>query len=107
MRGGGGNRMLPKDQQDRMLFDSEASAFFQYLIEKLSLDKTKALIQFASEGNESYDWIVGKEAFGSSIDQIEEEWLAWLQEQKEDGRSGDRPPSASGRPENPSGASGE
>jgi len=77
-RGGGGSRMLPKDQQDRMLFDGQASTFFSYLVEKVGIEKVKELIQSGRDGKPSTPFIMQPEVLGASIEKIEEAWLAWV-----------------------------
>lgn len=77
-RGGGGSRMLPKDQQDRMLFDGQASTFFSYLVEKAGIEKVKELIQSGRDGRPSTPLIVQPEVLGASIEKIEQDWLAYV-----------------------------
>ena len=101
MRGGGGTRSLPKDQQDRMLFDGQASTFFNYLVEKLGLEKIKALIQFSSEGQESREWIIKPDVLGPEFDKIEGEWMAWIKMQKPASPEEIRVQSSPDRPNNP------
>lgn len=81
-RGGGGSRMLPKDQQDRMLFDGQASTFFSYLVEKVGMEKVKELIQSGRDGKPSTPFIMQPEVLGANIEKVEEGWLAWVKTQK-------------------------
>jgi hypothetical protein len=81
-RAGGGARELSKDQQDRMLFDGQASTFFNYLVEKLGIEKVGQLIRFSRDGKPSRDWITAPEALGPAFDKIESDWMAWVKAQK-------------------------
>ncbi len=78
----GGLDSLPKDQKDRMLFDSQASTFFSYLVEKIGLEKVKALIQHGREGKESAAFLTAADALGADMTKVEEEWAAWVKTQK-------------------------
>ncbi len=78
----GGLDSLPKDQKDRMLFDSQASTFFSYLVEKTGFEKVKALIQHGREGKESAAFLTGVEALGGDMAKVEEDWAAWVKAQK-------------------------
>ena len=53
MRGGGqqgaASRVLPKDQQDRMLFDTQGFTFFTYMINQAGIEKVKELVRKLSE----------------------------------------------------------
>ncbi len=81
-RGGGMQRNLPKDQQDRMLFDGQASTFFFYMLEKVGIDKMKELIKQAREGKESREFITRPDVLGSDFEKIETDWAAWVKPQK-------------------------
>jgi hypothetical protein len=76
-RGGGrGNAPLPKDVQDRQLFDGQAATFFNYLIEKIGIDKTKEVVRQNMQGKEA---IAVVESFlGSDFDKVEKDWQTWL-----------------------------
>ena len=75
---GGMQRNLPKDEQDRMLFDGQASAFFAYLVEKIGNDKVKALIKQVHEGMSSRDYLIQDNVFGSGFEKAEEDWTNWV-----------------------------
>jgi hypothetical protein len=75
---GGMQRNLPKDEQDRMLFDGQASAFFAYLIEKIGNDKIKTLIKQVHEGKSSRDYLIQDNIFGSGFEKIEEDLANWV-----------------------------
>lgn len=79
---GGGQRMMSKDEQDRMLFDGQASSFFSYVLEKLGMDKVRELIKQAQEGNESRQYLEQSNALGPDFEKIEEDWAAWVKAQK-------------------------
>jgi hypothetical protein len=76
---GNSQRILPKDEQDRMLFDSQASTFFSYLLEKVGLEKVKLLIKQAEEGKESREFVTQSDVLGTDLGQIESDWAAWVQ----------------------------
>jgi hypothetical protein len=73
-----GQRVQPKDEQDRMLFDSQASTFFFYMIEKLGIDKVKQLVKQAQEGKESREFVIQPDVLGSNFAKIEEDWASWV-----------------------------
>jgi chorismate mutase len=74
---GGGQRVLPKDEQDRMLFDGQSSTFFSYLLEKIGIEKVKALLEQAEAGKESREFIMQDSVLGSDFGKIEEDWVNW------------------------------
>jgi hypothetical protein len=77
----GGNqreRNLPKDEQDRMLFDGQASTLFAYLIEKVGIEKVKELIKQSIEGKESKGFISQPDVLGSDFTKIEGSWAEWV-----------------------------
>ncbi len=75
---GGGQRNIPKDEQDRMLFDSQSSTFFSFLLEKVGIDRIKELIRAVQEGTEGSDFIARPEVLGPDFDKIEAEWANWV-----------------------------
>jgi hypothetical protein len=75
---GGMPRAMQKDEQDRALFDGQASAFFAYMIEKAGIEKVKELIRQAREGKESREYISKTEVFGPDFGKLEEDWAAWV-----------------------------
>jgi hypothetical protein len=79
-RGGGGNRVLPKDVQDRMLFDTQAATFFNYLIEKIGVEKTRTVVQRNMKGEEALTVLQGY--LGSDFDKVEKDWQTWVKTQK-------------------------
>jgi hypothetical protein len=87
---GGMQRTLPKDEQDRMLFDGQASAFFTYLVEKIGIAKVKALIERVQEVNTSRDYLVQADVLGSSYDKVEDDLAAWIKAQQS--QTGSRSP---------------
>jgi len=74
--GRGGTRVLPKDVADRLVFDAQASAFFEYLIEKTSLDKVIDLVQQNRKKTETLQVVMN--LLGPDVDKIEQDWLAWV-----------------------------
>ena len=79
---GGMQRALPKDEQDRMLFDGQASTFFAFMLEKVGTEKVRELIRQAREGKESREYITKPDVLGSDFEKIEEDWAAWVKAQK-------------------------
>ena len=75
---GGGQRNIPKDEQDRMLFDGQSSTFFSFLLEKVGIDKIRELIRVVQEGTEGRDFIARPEVLGPDYDKIEAEWTNWI-----------------------------
>jgi hypothetical protein len=78
--GAGAARVLPKDQQDRLLFDAQAATFFAYLIEKAGADKAKNVIQQNMKGTEALT--VVQSYLGSDIEKVEQDWQTWVKAQK-------------------------
>jgi len=76
--GGGQPRVLPKDEQDRLLFDGQAISFFDFFMEKHGIEKTRELIKFSSEGKESWDYVARPDVMGRDFSKIETEWLEYL-----------------------------
>jgi hypothetical protein len=79
---GGQQRQMSKDEQDRMLFDGQATTFFSFLLEKIGIDKVKELIKQAQEGKESREYLNRPDVLGPDFEKIEEEWTAWVKAQK-------------------------
>jgi hypothetical protein len=75
---GGGSRVMPKDQQDRMLFDGQASTFFDYLVQKIGIERIKELIQLGREGKPSSQFIARPDVLGPDFDKIEADWVNWV-----------------------------
>jgi hypothetical protein len=82
--GGGqrGQRTMSKDEQDRALFDSQASTFFAYMIEKAGIEKVKEMIKQAKESKESREYVAKPEVFGPDFEKIEGDWASWVKSQK-------------------------
>jgi len=79
---GGPQRTMSKDEQDRMLFDGQASSFFAYILEKLGLDKVRELVKQAQEGKESREYLERPDVLGPDFEKIEDDWTAWVKAQK-------------------------
>jgi hypothetical protein len=79
---GGMQRNLPKDEQDRMLFDGQASTFFSFLIEKIGIEKVKALIKQVQEGKLSREFLAQADIFGNNFGKLEEDWTTWVKAQQ-------------------------
>jgi hypothetical protein len=83
MSGGGlGSFSMPKDIQDRMTFDSQAASIFSYIIQKLGVDKAKAVIEANLKGKLTRDILSMPDYLGSDMDKIEENWREWVKSQK-------------------------
>jgi hypothetical protein len=74
--GGGAGRVLPKDVQDRMLFDAQAVTFFNFLIEKAGVEKVKSVVQKNMKGEESLT--VVQSFMGADFDKVEKDWQDWV-----------------------------
>jgi hypothetical protein len=85
---GGSQRNLSKDEQDRVLFDGQSSTFFSFLIEKVGIDKIRALIQAAQEGTEGRDFVARPDLLGPDFEKTEAEWANWIKAQKVPENSG-------------------
>jgi hypothetical protein len=79
---GGGARTLPKDVQDRTLFDAQAATFFRYLIEKVGIEKVREVVQKNIKGEESL--LVVQSMLGSDFDKVEKDWQTWVKAQTMD-----------------------
>ena len=79
---GGQQRQMSKDEQDRMLFDGQATTFFSFLLEKIGIDKVKDLIKQAQEGKESREYLSKPDVLGPDFEKIEADWTAWVKAQK-------------------------
>ena len=84
---GGGSRnsmqrVLPKDEQDRMLFDGQSCAFFDFLLEKVGIEKIRDLIKQVHEGKESREYVMRPDVLGPDFEKIEADWTAWVKAQK-------------------------
>jgi hypothetical protein len=75
-------RTMSKDEQDRMLFDGQASTFFSFLMEKIGLDKVKEMVKEAQEGKESREYLIKPDVLGPNFSKTEEDWVAWVKSQK-------------------------
>jgi hypothetical protein len=79
---GGSQRTLPKDEQDRMLFDGQSSSFFSFMLERVGMDKIKELIKEVLDGKESREYISKPDVLGPDFEKIEADWVAWVKSQK-------------------------
>jgi hypothetical protein len=99
-RGGGQQRVLSKDEQDRMLFDSQAGTFFSFMMEKVGIEKVKELIRETLEGKESREYIGRPDVLGPDFEKIEAGWNDWVKAQKPERNLGPRPSSTQANPIN-------
>ncbi len=98
---GGGNQSLPKDVQDRMFFDAQASSFFAYLLDKVGAQKCKSLVQASRDGKEIRGMIFSKEMIGTDVEAVEKDWQAWVKARKPETPGNNPNVSSPGRPEPP------
>ncbi len=77
-RGGPMAMSLPKDVQDRMIFDSQAASFFSFLVQKLGIEKVKSLVQGNLQGKISQELLSQPDFLGADIDKTENEWRSWV-----------------------------
>jgi hypothetical protein len=71
---------LPKDVQDRMMFDAQSASFFNYLIQKAGIDKTKDIVVQNRNGTEAL--AVVQKIFGNDMDKLMKDWETWAMAQK-------------------------
>ncbi|MBM3792371.1 MAG: hypothetical protein FJW35_18765 [Acidobacteria bacterium] len=95
---GGGGRQMPKDVQDRMLFDAQSSTFFEFLRQKTGPDRTRELIGHCRAGKDTRAFVTRDDVLGSDFAKIEQEWTEWVRALKSERpmemriqRSPDRP----------------
>jgi hypothetical protein len=89
-RGGGQQRVLSKDEQDRMLFDSQAGTLFLFMIDKVGIENVKELIRQTLEGKESREFIGRPDVLGPDFEKIEASWADWVKAQKPERTIGPR-----------------
>ncbi len=101
--GGGGSfsMSLPKDMQDRMIFDSQATSLFSYSIQKLGLEKVKAVIESNLQGKLTREILSQPDFLGSDMDKIETDWRAWVKSQKPEEPAMNRMMMMPGKPPGP------
>jgi hypothetical protein len=75
---GNGQRNMSKDEQDRTLFDGQASTLFSYMIEKVGIEKVKQLVKQAQDGKESREFISQADVLGPDFSKIEADWTNWV-----------------------------
>ena len=92
---------MPKEVQDRMLFDAQAAAFFNYLIQKTGVEKGKELVEWDQAGKDPVEFVTRPDVFGPDLEKTEKEWQVWLKSQKAPGpmRIMTGGPRSTGRPE--------
>jgi len=78
---GGQQRTMSKDEQDRMIFDGQAIAFFDYFLENGGIEKMRELIKFVYEKNESWDYVTRPDVLGRDFTKIESNLNEWLMKQ--------------------------
>jgi hypothetical protein len=89
---------MPKDVQDRLLFDAESSSFFAYLIDKLGIEKCKAVVLANREKKNTREILLQKDMLGSDFETIEKDWQTWVKSQKPEGPAMMQHMTAPGKP---------
>ena len=74
-------RVLPKDEQDRMLFDTESESFFLYLIEKVGTEKVSSLVKKAEKGEEVWKLLSEPDMLGTDLEKMDGDWVSWIRAQ--------------------------
>lgn len=97
---------MPKDVQDRLTFDSQAASFFNYIVQKLGMDKAREVVRWNRDGKLVREVLARPDYLGGDLDQIEKDWGDWVKTQKPDGPGNIRmsiggPPVASAPAERP------
>jgi uncharacterized membrane protein YgcG len=75
---GGMPREIPKDEQDRMLFDGQSSTFFSFMLNRVGIAKMQELIKQVLEGKETREYITKPDVLGEDFEKIEADWVAWV-----------------------------
>jgi hypothetical protein len=75
---------MSKDVQDRLTYDSQSVALFNYLIEKKGIEKVRELVSESRKGGESRGRLVSPDWLGPDLDKAEAEWQTWIKAQKAD-----------------------
>ena len=90
---------LPKEVQDRMLFDVQAATFFNYLVQKTGVEKGRELIQWDLEGKDPVEFVSRADVFGPDMEKTEREWQSWIKSQKAPAGVIGRTPRAAAHPQ--------
>jgi len=77
-----GATAMPKDVQDRMIFDSQAASFFSFALGTLGVEKIQAVIQSNLEGKQTRETLSLPDYLGPDMDKVEENWREWVKAQK-------------------------
>lgn len=83
-RGGRGGGSLPKEVQDRMVFDAQAASLFSFIIEKAGMDKAKTLVQASRDKKDLREMLIQSDFLGTDMEKLESDWQAWVKAQKGD-----------------------
>lgn len=75
---------LPKDMQDRMIFDAQAASFFSYTLQKLGIEKAKEIVKESIAGKSTREILSRPGFLGPDMEKIETAWLEWVKAQKVD-----------------------
>lgn len=65
-----------------MIFDGQSSTFFAFLLEKVGLEKMKALIATVrgdKTGTKAREYVTRPDMLGDDYMKIEEQWIDWVQ----------------------------
>lgn len=70
---------VPKDVQDRLMYDAQATTLFAYLLENLGVEKMKKVIG-RNRGGEDVQMILEEPDFlGPDMESAEKGWLSWVE----------------------------
>jgi hypothetical protein len=70
---------MPKDEQDRLLFDTQSTTFFMFMIENAGIEKTLTFIERVIAGEEAWELITQPDFMAADLERIETEWLNWVE----------------------------
>ena len=77
---------IPKDVQDRRMFDAQAATFFAYLIETQGVEKVREIVQLNSNGEDIQEILERPEFLGTDFQEVENTWREWVGNQKVESR---------------------
>ena len=73
---------MPKDVQDRMMFDAQSASFFTYMVDQIGLAKVKELVQWNRGGKSVREFLTRGDMLGPDLDKVERDWQTWIKAQK-------------------------
>ncbi len=90
---------IPKDIQDRRMFDAQAATFFAYLLGTQGVEKVREIVLLNRRGEDIQEILERPEFLGTDFEPVENSWREWVgnQKVKSRGRQVQRGPSKSPR----------